>query len=75
MSDPILQVRGLVKNFNVRSTRGLRAVNRTVQAVSDVSFDVGTGAIFLKLYTTIVAHAHLVARLQLRLAQDALNPP
>ncbi len=43
MSDPILQVRGLVKNFNVRSTRGLRAVNRTVQAVSDVSFDVGTG--------------------------------
>jgi len=43
MSDPILEVSGLVKNFDVRASKGLRVVHRTVQAVSDVSFDVVSG--------------------------------
>ena len=43
MSDPILEVSGLVKNFDVRASKGLRVVHRTVQAVSDVSFDVISG--------------------------------
>lgn len=41
--EPILRVRNLVKNFDVRGSRGLRSVKRTVQAVSDVSFDVAPG--------------------------------
>ncbi|MEN9804754.1 MAG: hypothetical protein RIS41_1601 [Actinomycetota bacterium] len=42
-SEPILRVRNLVKNFDVRGSRGLRSVKRTVQAVSDVSFEVKPG--------------------------------
>jgi peptide/nickel transport system ATP-binding protein/oligopeptide transport system ATP-binding protein len=42
-SEPILQVRDLVKNFDVRGSRGLRSVKRVVQAVSNVSFDVKPG--------------------------------
>lgn len=41
--EPILRVRHLVKNFDVRGSRGLRSIKRTVQAVSDVSFDVAPG--------------------------------
>ncbi|MFN6119405.1 MAG: ABC transporter ATP-binding protein [Actinomycetes bacterium] len=41
--NPILQVKGLVKHFAVRSSKGLRVVQRTVQAVSDVSFEVARG--------------------------------
>ena len=43
VDDPILQVHGLVKNFDVKSSRGLRVVHRTVQAVSDVSFEIARG--------------------------------
>ena len=43
MSEPILRVEHLVKTFSVRSSKGLRAVTRTVQAVSDVSFDIAPG--------------------------------
>jgi peptide/nickel transport system ATP-binding protein/oligopeptide transport system ATP-binding protein len=42
-NEPILQVRDLVKNFDVRGSRGLRSVKRVVQAVSNVSFDVRPG--------------------------------
>jgi peptide/nickel transport system ATP-binding protein/oligopeptide transport system ATP-binding protein len=42
-NEPILQVRDLVKNFDVRGSRGLRSVKRVVQAVSNVSFDVKPG--------------------------------
>ena len=41
--ESILRVRNLVKHFDVRSSRGLRSVKRTVQAVSDVSFEVAPG--------------------------------
>lgn len=41
--EPILRVRDLVKHFDVRGSRGLRSVKRTVQAVSGVSFDVAPG--------------------------------
>lgn len=41
--EPILRVRNLVKHFDVRGSRGLRSIKRTVQAVSDVSFDVAPG--------------------------------
>ena len=43
MADAILQVEGLVKHFDVRASKGLRVVHRTVQAVSDVSFTIGSG--------------------------------
>ncbi|MEY4230260.1 MAG: hypothetical protein RLZZ362_1109 [Actinomycetota bacterium] len=43
MPDPILQVDGLVKNFDVRSSKGLRVIRRTVQAVSGVSFTLAQG--------------------------------
>ena len=43
MSEPLLSVRGLVKEFTVKAVTGLRAVEQTVHAVSDVSFGVGTG--------------------------------
>jgi oligopeptide/dipeptide ABC transporter ATP-binding protein len=43
MPDPILQVEGLVKNFEVRSSKGLRVIRRTVQAVSGVSFTLAQG--------------------------------
>jgi peptide/nickel transport system ATP-binding protein/oligopeptide transport system ATP-binding protein len=41
--DPILKVSGLVKHFDVKSSKGFRVVHRTVQAVSDVSFEVARG--------------------------------
>jgi len=43
MPEPILQVEGLVKNFEVRSSKGLRVIRRTVQAVSGVSFTLAQG--------------------------------
>lgn len=42
-TEPILRVRDLVKNFDVRGSSGLRSVKRVVQAVSNVSFDVNPG--------------------------------
>ncbi len=44
MADPILEVEGLVKHFDVRTSKGLRVVHRTVQAVSDVSFTIASGS-------------------------------
>ncbi len=44
MSDaPILRVEHLVKNFDVRGSRGVRSIKKTVQAVSDVTFQVSRG--------------------------------
>ncbi len=40
---PVLVVEHLVKNFNVRTTKGVRTVKGTVQAASDVSFSIGAG--------------------------------
>lgn len=40
---PMLSVNGLVKEFDVRSTKGLRASTQVVQAVSGVSFDIAAG--------------------------------
>jgi len=40
---PVLQVTDLVKHFAVKSSKGLRSIKRTVQAVSGVSFDVHAG--------------------------------
>ena len=40
---PLLSVQNLVKNFELRASKGLRKSKRIVQAVSDVSFDVSTG--------------------------------
>jgi oligopeptide/dipeptide ABC transporter ATP-binding protein len=42
-AEPILRVSNLVKNFDVRGSRGLRSIKRTVQAVSNVSFEVKPG--------------------------------
>jgi peptide/nickel transport system ATP-binding protein len=42
-STPLLQVENLVKNFHVRSSKGLRSIRRTVQAVSNVSFELMPG--------------------------------
>ena len=42
-SMPMLSVNGLVKEFDVRSTKGLRASTQVVQAVSGVSFDIAAG--------------------------------
>lgn len=39
----MLQVSGLVKEFDVRSTKGLRSSAQKVQAVSNVSFSIGHG--------------------------------
>ena len=39
----MLSVNGLVKEFDVRSTKGLRANTQTVQAVSGVSFEIAAG--------------------------------
>ena len=41
--EPILQVNNLVKEFTVRSVKGLRQIKRSVYAVSDVSFSVRPG--------------------------------
>jgi peptide/nickel transport system ATP-binding protein/oligopeptide transport system ATP-binding protein len=43
MAEPLLVVDQLVKNFVVRTSKGLRSVERTVQAVSGVSFEIGRG--------------------------------
>jgi peptide/nickel transport system ATP-binding protein/oligopeptide transport system ATP-binding protein len=43
MAEPILEVNNLVKHFEVRVSRGLRVVKRTVQAVSDVSLSLQPG--------------------------------
>ena len=43
MSDPVLEVTNLTKNFTVKSSKGLRVIRRTVQAVSDVSLTIGAG--------------------------------
>jgi peptide/nickel transport system ATP-binding protein/oligopeptide transport system ATP-binding protein len=40
MSEPVLEVRDLVKNFMVRRANGIRLERATVQAVSGVSFEV-----------------------------------
>ncbi len=40
MAEVLLEVEHLVKNFDVKSSRGIRVVHRTVQAVSDVSFSI-----------------------------------
>jgi peptide/nickel transport system ATP-binding protein/oligopeptide transport system ATP-binding protein len=40
---PLLSVQNLVKNFELRASKGFRKSKRIVQAVSDVSFDVDTG--------------------------------
>jgi peptide/nickel transport system ATP-binding protein/oligopeptide transport system ATP-binding protein len=41
--ETLLSVRNLVKNFELRASRGIRKTQRVVQAVSDVSFDVKVG--------------------------------
>ncbi len=43
MAEPILEVKGLVKHFEVRGSKGLRVVKRVVQAVSDVSLTLEAG--------------------------------
>jgi ABC-type oligopeptide transport system ATPase subunit len=40
---PLLEVTGLTKTFQVRSSKGMRQVVANVQAVSDISFEVGKG--------------------------------
>lgn len=40
---PVLQVTDLVKEFAVRSSKGMRSIKRTVHAVSGVSFNVDAG--------------------------------
>jgi oligopeptide/dipeptide ABC transporter ATP-binding protein len=41
--EPLLEVDGLVKHFTVKSSKGLHSIQRTVQAVSGVSFCVERG--------------------------------
>jgi peptide/nickel transport system ATP-binding protein/oligopeptide transport system ATP-binding protein len=43
VSEPVLEVTDLVKNFQVRRARGVRVERATVQAVSSVSFHVDAG--------------------------------
>ncbi len=43
---PLLQVSDLTKTFEVKTTKGLRAVKLPVSAVSGVSFDIGAGETF-----------------------------
>ncbi len=40
---PVLTVEHLVKDFNVKTTEGMKTVKGTVQAVSDVSFSIDAG--------------------------------
>jgi oligopeptide/dipeptide ABC transporter ATP-binding protein len=40
---PVLEVSGLVKQFTVKSSAGLRSIRKVVQAVSGVSFAIGKG--------------------------------
>jgi peptide/nickel transport system ATP-binding protein/oligopeptide transport system ATP-binding protein len=42
-SVPLLEVTGLTKQFEVRSSKGMRSITAYVQAVSDISFNVGYG--------------------------------
>ena len=42
-AETLLSVRNLVKNFELRASKGIRKTQRVVQAVSDVSFDVKVG--------------------------------
>jgi peptide/nickel transport system ATP-binding protein/oligopeptide transport system ATP-binding protein len=42
-SAALLEVTGLTKHFEVRSSKGLRSITAQVQAVSDISFNVGYG--------------------------------
>ena len=47
MSDvPVLEVNGLVKEFTITGSNGLRRTRAQVQAVSDVSFSIRTGQTF-----------------------------
>jgi len=41
--ETLLSVRNLVKNFELRASKGFRKTQRVVQAVADVSFDVKVG--------------------------------
>jgi peptide/nickel transport system ATP-binding protein len=43
MSDVVLEVNDLVKEFVVKGSKGLRAVRKTVHAVSGVSLSVSAG--------------------------------
>lgn len=43
MTDTLLRVQGLVKEFHLKATRGIGRKKRVVQAVSDVSFEVARG--------------------------------
>lgn len=43
MSDPVLEVHDLVKNFSIKTSAGLRSIKRSVQAVSGVTFTIGEG--------------------------------
>ena len=43
MSESILEVHDLVKNFSIKTSAGIRVVRRSVQAVSGVSLSIGAG--------------------------------
>lgn len=43
MSEPVLEVRDLVKNFSIKASAGVRVIRKTVQAVSGVSMTIGPG--------------------------------
>jgi oligopeptide/dipeptide ABC transporter ATP-binding protein len=45
-SAPLMRVSNLTKTFDVKTTKGLRSIKLPVQAVSDVSFDIGSGETF-----------------------------
>jgi peptide/nickel transport system ATP-binding protein/oligopeptide transport system ATP-binding protein len=43
MSQPVIEVDDLVKQFGVRASRGLRSIRKTVQAVAGISFTINEG--------------------------------
>jgi peptide/nickel transport system ATP-binding protein/oligopeptide transport system ATP-binding protein len=43
MTESVLEVHDLVKNFSIKTAAGIRVVRRTVQAVSGVSFTIAQG--------------------------------
>ncbi|MFN8023214.1 MAG: ABC transporter ATP-binding protein [Acidimicrobiales bacterium] len=43
MTEPVLEVTDLVKNFSIKTAAGIRVVRRTVQAVSGVGFSIQPG--------------------------------
>ena len=43
MTEPVLEVHDLVKNFTIKTAAGIRVVRRTVQAVSGVGFTIQPG--------------------------------